>query len=152
MVAFISTIYSPVWSPYLLKDIKRVESVQRRFTKRLCGMSNLSYGNRLKALNLHTLEYRRLQHDLIYVYKILFGIGSLWTTLKCSVTHYVKTRGHQWKLYPTHCHTNVRKHFFRERVIAAWNSLKITPDTVQSIATFKSLVNRSDLSGFLHLL
>jgi len=63
----------PVWSPYLLKDIKRVESVQRRFTKRLCGMSYLSYASRLKALSLHTLEYRRLQHDLIYVYKILFG-------------------------------------------------------------------------------
>jgi len=40
---------SSVWSPYLLKDIKRVESVQRRFTKRLCGMSNLSYASRLKG-------------------------------------------------------------------------------------------------------
>jgi len=28
------------------------------------------------------------------------------------------------------------------------STLKITPDTVQSIATFKSLVNSSDLSGF----
>jgi len=69
-----------------------------------------------------------------------------------TVTHYIKTKGHQWKLYPTHCYTNVRKHFFCERVIAPWNSLKIMPDTVQSIATFKSLVNSSDLSQILHLL
>jgi len=45
-----------------------------------------------------------------------------------------------------------QRFFFCERVIAPWNSLKITPDTVQSIATFKSLVNSSDLLGFLHLL
>ena len=116
--------------------VKRVESVQRRFTKRLCGMSNLSYATRLKALSLHPLEYRRLQHDLIYVYKILFGSVTVDPSKMFTVTHYVKTRGHQWKLYPIQYYTNVREHFFCERVTAPWNSLKITPDTVQSIATF----------------
>jgi len=33
-------------------------------------MFNLSYASRLKALSLHTLEYRPLQQDLIYVYTI----------------------------------------------------------------------------------
>jgi len=50
-------------SSVLLCDFT-IESVQRRFTKRLCGMSNLSYTSRLKALSLNTLEHRRLQHDL----------------------------------------------------------------------------------------
>ena len=89
-----------------------------------------------KASSLHTLEYRRLQHDLIYMYKILFGRVTVEHSKMFTVTHDVKTRGHQWKLYLTHCCTNLRKHFFHERVIAPWNSLKITPDTVQSIATF----------------
>ena len=101
-----------------------------------------------KALSLHTLEYRRLQHDLIYVYKILFGRVTAEHSKMFTVTHDVKTRGNQRKLYLTHYCTNLRKHFFHERVIAPWNSLKITPDTVQSIATFKCLVNSSDVSVF----
>jgi len=31
------------WSPDQLEDIAKIESVQRRFTKRLSGMSNVSY-------------------------------------------------------------------------------------------------------------
>jgi len=46
---------SQAWSPYKLKDIKRIESVQRRFTKRLPGLSHLNYTNRLKSLGLETL-------------------------------------------------------------------------------------------------
>jgi len=30
-----------IWSPYTVKDIKAIESVQRRFTKRLPGLNNL---------------------------------------------------------------------------------------------------------------
>ena len=37
---------------------------------------------------------------------------NFWYSKMFTVTRYVKTRGHQWKLYPTHCYTNVRKHFF----------------------------------------
>ena len=67
----------------------------RRFTKRLCGMSNLSYASiGLRLINLHTLEYRRLQHDLIYVYKILFGRVTVDHSKMFTVTHYV-TRTHQ---------------------------------------------------------
>ena len=64
---------SSIWSPSLKKDILTIESVQRRFTKRLAGMSNLSYHARLKLLKLESLELRRLRADLLLVYKILFG-------------------------------------------------------------------------------
>ena len=51
-----------------------VELVQRKFTKRLLGCSKLSYADRLARLKLESLEVRRLQHDLILTYKILFGL------------------------------------------------------------------------------
>jgi hypothetical protein len=40
-------------------NILMIESVQRRFTKRLSGMSHLFYHHRLRKLNLVTLETRR---------------------------------------------------------------------------------------------
>ena len=60
-------------SPHLIKDIERLERVQRRFTKRLRGLSTLTYKDTLQVLGLQSLESRRLQFDLIYAYKILTG-------------------------------------------------------------------------------
>jgi len=51
-----------------------VLSVQRKFTKRIPGISGLSYHSRLKALNLESLKLRRLRADLLLAYKILFGL------------------------------------------------------------------------------
>ena len=63
-----------VWCPYLLKDIQRIEKVQRHFTKRIEGMDGLTYEQRLQKLNLPSLEYRRLRGDLIEVFKITHNI------------------------------------------------------------------------------
>ena len=49
--------------------IKKVKSVQRRFTKRVKGIAELQY-KRLAILRAKTLELRRLKDDLMYIYKI----------------------------------------------------------------------------------
>ena len=48
-----------------IKDIETIERVQRRFTKKLPGLRNFSYDERLSRLRLHSLELRRLLTDLI---------------------------------------------------------------------------------------
>ena len=40
-------VNSQVWSPHLLKDIRRLEAVQRRFTKKLGGLHTFPYTERL---------------------------------------------------------------------------------------------------------
>ena len=54
--------------------IKMVEAGQRKCTKRFGGMTNLDYKERLDLLDAEILELRRLQIDLVTVYKILFGL------------------------------------------------------------------------------
>jgi len=61
-------------SPHHVELLKSVESVQRRFTKRLPGWDQLSYRGMLAKLNLDSLELRRLKADFTYVYKILLGL------------------------------------------------------------------------------
>ena len=49
---------TPVWSPYLSKNINAIENVQRRFVKIICRKCNihcLSYAERLSKLNLPSL-------------------------------------------------------------------------------------------------
>jgi len=54
-----------------------IEKVQRRFTKRLHGCKALTYMDRLAKLGVPSLELRRLHLDLIYCYKIVFGLTKL---------------------------------------------------------------------------
>ena len=61
------------WAPHLRRHIDKLESVQRRATKQVPGLGTLSYQERLKKLNLPSLEFRRMRGDIIEVFKILSG-------------------------------------------------------------------------------
>ena len=67
---------SVTWSPYYKGDIECIEKVQRRFTRWLPGFKSLTYNQRLKRLNLPSLELRRLHADLVMCYKIVLGLIS----------------------------------------------------------------------------
>jgi len=62
---------SVIWSPFTVKDIETIESVQCRFIKLLPGLSCFTYHERLR-INIPSLELSRLHLDLIWCYKILF--------------------------------------------------------------------------------
>ena len=61
----------------IYSDIRRLEAVQRRFTKKLSGLQAFPYTERLKLLGLERLEVRRIRADLLFVYKLLFGFTAL---------------------------------------------------------------------------
>ena len=54
-----------VWSPMYKKDAVAIENVQRRATKLVPKLKNLSYEERLKSLNLPSMYYRRARGDMI---------------------------------------------------------------------------------------
>jgi len=98
-------------SPFTVLDIEAVESVQRRFTKRLPGLNSLSSPDRLKRVNLRSLELRRLYTDLFYCYKMLFGLVDLQVADFFEWTPHHNTRGHDFKLYEKSCTIRVRSTF-----------------------------------------
>ena len=67
-----------IWNPYQLGDIRILERVQRSATPACSSLRHLPYNDRLVALNLSFLMYRRRRMDMIMVYKILHGFG--WNT------------------------------------------------------------------------
>ena len=116
-------------SPVAVTLINQLESVQRRFTKRLPGFQTLPYDERCSLLGLDRLELRRLRTDLILCYKIIRGLVLLSPTVLLSPDSFFtfvcnsRTRGHSFKLFLLDSRVNCRQHFFADRVLRIWNSL-----------------------------
>jgi hypothetical protein len=150
---------SPVWAPvytgdiliftsYVLSldeikmNILMIESVQRRFTKRLSGMSHLFYHQRLRKLNLVTLEARRLQTDLITMFKMLNNYINIDFNDLFQISGNVNTRGHRFKLVKPQCQNNVFLFSFACRRIDVWNSLPDRLVNSESIGFFKNSLKK----------
>ena len=56
------------WNPHYRKDRELLEKVQHRFTRLFPGYARMPYEERLKRLELWTLEERRNRNDLVEVY------------------------------------------------------------------------------------
>ena len=117
---------APIWNPHTVKLKELIENVQRRATKTVPGLKDLSYEERLKKLKLPTLAYRRMRGDMITVFKLLnegydMSLPSILTPNTNSL------RGHGDKLFQKRGDKGVRKYFFTHRVTKIWNSL---PDNI----------------------
>jgi len=96
--------------------IDTIEKAQPRFTKRLSGFRHLSYADRLQVLSLESLERRRVNYDLILVYKILHGLADCTLSHNLTLQEFNKTRGHPYKLVKSFCLRDIYKHFYTNRV------------------------------------
>ena len=63
----------PLWNISKSADIQQLEGVQRTFTTRIDGIQHLNYWQRLKALNLMSLQRRRERYTIIHMWKVLHG-------------------------------------------------------------------------------
>jgi len=122
----------------LLKNIRKLESVQRRATKLISSLYDLSYTERLQRLNLPSLLYRRSRMDLIMTYKIINGLVDVdmnyFLTVNANANH---TRCNGLKLYKSRFNSNTRKFSFSQRIID-WNSLPNDVVTAPNVFIFKT--------------
>src|SRR5438552_12290671 len=95
---------SVLWSPHLIKYIDEIESVQRRFTRCFAPLRELSYKERLRILQLESLEERRLRIDLICMHKCLLGLfGDNLKSCFKNFGHSYDTRKNVFAMDISHC-------------------------------------------------
>ena len=130
------------WSPYTTKDIESMEKVQKRMIRQISNLSG-SYEEKLKKLNLTTLEERRKRGDCIETFKMLNGLSavdySIW------FNRIERADGAQTRLSsdPLALETRIsrldlRKNFFSVRVPPIWNALPLSVRQSKSVNTFKN--------------
>ena len=71
MVRSILEYCCPLWNPYKVTDIKRLEGVQRTVTSKITAVKHLNYWERLKTLKLMSLQRRRERYIILLMWKIL---------------------------------------------------------------------------------
>jgi len=102
------------------------------------SIRQLSYDQRLRALDLPSLKYRRLHGDIINVYRLLHNLFNLEVTHFFTLNHLSRTRGHTFKLLKEQIFKDVRANSFSQRVINSWNCLPTEVVTAPSLGVFKT--------------
>ena len=126
------------WGPFNRADEKSLEGVQRRATRLVRDVRGLPYTNRLQALKLPSLYYRRHRGDMIKVYQLIHGAvdQDLSQFLQFDVAS--RTRGHRWKLVKPAAITRARRNAFSIRVVNDWNCLPSHIVEARSLDQFKA--------------
>ncbi|KFQ31030.1 hypothetical protein N331_12221, partial [Merops nubicus] len=104
------------WSPHYKGDVDLLERVQRRATRMIRGLEQLSCEDRLRELGLFSLEKRRLRGDLIVAFQCLKGAYFLVPLAGeglFRISSNNRTRGNGAKLEVGRFRLDVRKKFFR---------------------------------------
>ena len=126
---------SPVWNPYLDKDIKLLESVQKMA---LTENWSSSYEENLTTVSLTSLAQRRDHLSLCYFYKLVNNIFGFPEAPLISYTQNRTTRAGSKKLFvQPFAKTNYFKYSFFPRTINKWNNLPVSVQMSPSFYTFK---------------
>ena len=133
---------NPIWGPFNKADQQALEKVQRRATKLVPSVAHLSYTDRLKALEIPSLLYRRRRGDMIWVYNIMTGKSGLRGELFFSQPTSSATRGHTMKIRKPEALTRERRNHLAIRAVNDWNSLPNWVVTSQTTNTFKNNLDR----------
>ena len=138
-----------VWSPYKLADIRKIESIQRKFTKRLTGLQDLSYQDRLTEIGAESLQIRRIKFDLTMYYKILHSLVDLEPNDYFGIKS-TCTRGNDFSLLLHKYCSNIDKYTFKNRVLTLWNLLPNPPVSASSLSSFKNSLDSLNLYPLLN--
>jgi hypothetical protein len=139
---------SAVWNPHLKKDIIKLEKVQRRATKLVPSIRDLPYEERLKKLDLLTLEERRVRGDLIQYFKFYKGFNRISWFHTMVPQHSLRSegpaggiRGGNHRITRQLTKIDARSNFLSNRIVNEWNKL---PTEVVEAITINQFKNRLD--------
>ena len=129
-----------IWHPSLKSLEKDIEDVQRRATRMISSIKNLPYNERLRLLQLPSLQHRRKRGDMIETYKYITG---KYSTKKPEWTiNNNQNRGNSYKLSKGRPTQKTRVNFLTNRVINDWNKLPVNVVRAETLNQFKNRLDK----------
>ena len=134
----------PAWSPWHRKDAEVLERVQHRATRRMSDVRG-TYEDRLRQLNLTTLEERRTRGDAIETFKFMRGFWDIDTAQLFTLRNQDRPATRQQRTFLPleipRAKLDLRNNFFSLRGARIWNSL---PSNVRESGTINAFKNNYD--------
>jgi hypothetical protein len=112
---------TPAWSPWLQSDIQLLEKVQEKAVKMISGLAGNDYEEKCKELGLETLADRRVLQDMAQVYKLVHKVDRL-RLFNHVPEGRTRLAADPLNMRQEPVRTDIRKHFFTQRVINHWNT------------------------------
>ena len=133
---------SPVWDPYLRKDIDMLEKAQK-FGLRVCLKDwSSQYETLLQQSKIQSLSERRTKTNLTYIHKIVHEkIDFPGAPIKERTFQYCSRSNNSRSLIPFNCKSAQFLNSYFPKAVKGWNSLPEDIVTVQSTQTFKRLLS-----------
>ena len=142
---------STVWNLGYRGDLVKLESIQRRWTREVNGLAGIDYQNRLQLLRLYSIKGRLLRADLIKLWKIFHDQYEVGLDILFERTYHRATRGHIYKISIPRCQTETFRRFFGVRLADIWNNIPANVVEAETLATFKSRLDRVLHDKFLEV-
>ena len=106
------------------------------------GLRSGTYEGRLEELGLMSLEMRRTKYDMVQVFKAIHDYDQVDYTTWFKLVGEAPTRVTRGTSDPLNIvlsasQTDLRRHFFSQRVSRSWNELPSDLKRAQSVAIFK---------------
>ncbi|KAF2357335.1 hypothetical protein FHG87_011912 [Trinorchestia longiramus] len=118
-----------------------MEKIERKATKMIPELRNLSYERSLQRLELISLEQKRLFGQLIETFKYLNGLNNVTLEGLFERDGNVRTRNKSQKLLLRNFKTSQAMNFFPVKIAATSNQL---PENIVSAGTVNTFKNRLD--------
>ena len=131
---------SALWNPHKVQDIQTIEAIQRSFTSRISGCEHMNYWERLKYLDLPSLQRRRERYIIINTWKILLKKSPNDINM---IFYHSDRLGIRAKVPPLakNCPLAVRtlcENSFSVKAARLWNLLPKTINTIEDLDVFKA--------------
>ena len=127
-----------------MEDIKQLEGVQRTLTSKISEVKHLSYWERLKSLNLMSLQRRRERYTILQIFKIYNHLTPNYLEMEFVES---SRRGPCCKIPPLsrQCRPKIQSAYdasFRIRGAKLWNAVPVTIRRKTSLSSFKSSLTK----------
>ena len=130
---------APIWDPHLVKDIIKLENVQK-FAMKMCSKQwDMGYQDLLELSQLPTLQNRRLYLKLCTLYKIIHGY--FYFPPNVFVPQVSRYNSSLPLLNQPLARTNAFQSSFVPSSASIWNHLPHEALTAHSVSSFKSFVS-----------
>ena len=137
---------SSAWNPHKIQDIVDLESVQRLFTRRIPGLGDFSYPERLNILEMKSLEERRLRRDLVELFKIVTNRSGLdFGQILAYADDPNTSQANQLQINIKFRRTTLGQHSIFADAIRVWNRLPQKIVGFSSVSSFCSALEEINL-------